>query len=338
MKFQEIPYHQVPWAELDRYDDRTFCQRRHWINFICETQNGRPIVARLVDVGNTVGYFTGVIVRKFGMRVMGSPFPGWTTPFMGFNLQPGVPRMDAVRALIPFVFRELGCIHLELNDPQLIPSDVEPFGFSIHRGTTFVSDLSMSEDELFGRMKSACRRCIRKAAKSSVIVEQAAPDGFAEDYYNQLSDVFAKQNLRPTYDQDRVASLIRNVHPSGDLLLLRARDEKGRSIATGIFPGFGNTSLFWGNASLRQFQQVRPNEAIHWHAMRYWKDRGVVSHFWGGGGDYKEKYGGTRVETTHYRLSRLRAIGLARDAAYKLYYLPRQLKREAYLRLIGRRR
>jgi hypothetical protein len=336
MKCELVPFDQVAWAELDRFSDRVFSQRRKWLDFVVETSGGRPVVARLDDGGATVGYFTGVIVRRLGVRIMGSPFPGWTTPYMGFNLAPGVPRADAVAALLPFVFRELGCLHLELADPHLGAEDVARFGFETHVGTTFVSDLSQDEETLFSLMDSACRRCVRKAEKSGVQVEEAGPDGFADEYYAHLVDVFAKQQLRPTYGPERVASLVRHVHPSGDLLLLRARDADGRSIATGIFPGFNRMSYFFGNGSLRQFQGVRPNEAIHWSAMRSWKARGIHSHYWGGGGQYKEKYGGHRIETRHFRLSRFAVVGLARDLARKLYYLPRVVKRNRHLRRIRR--
>jgi lipid II:glycine glycyltransferase (peptidoglycan interpeptide bridge formation enzyme) len=232
------------------------------------------------------------------------------------------------------VFRELGCLHLELADPQLDARDVARFGFETHVGTTFVSDLVQDEATLFAVMDSACRRCVRKAQKSGVTIEEAGPEGFADEYYAHLVDVFAKQQLRPTYGPERVASLVRHVHPTGDLLLLRARDAAGRSIATGIFPGFNRMSYFFGNGSLRQFQGVRPNEAIHWSAMRYWKARGIQHHYWGGGGQYKEKYGGHRIETRHFRLSRFALVGLARDLARRLYYLPRAMKRNRYLRRI----
>src|SRR3546814_11089406 len=38
---------------------------------------------------------------------------------------------------------------------------------------------------------------------------------------------------------------------------------------------------------------LRPNQALHWHAMRYWKARGVILHDWGGTGAYKQNYGTT---------------------------------------------
>jgi hypothetical protein len=338
LKFEGMPLAEVEWSLLDQFEDRTFCQRRRWLEFIQQTQRGQIVVARLDDAGTTVGYFTGIVVRRLGVSIMGSPLPGWTTPYLGFNLVPGLPRAEAVGALLPFVFRELGCLHLELADPFLTRSDVARFGFETQVGTTFMSDLRVDEDRLFSRMDSSTRRAIRKSEKSGVMIEEASSDGFADEYYGHLIDVFAKQQLRPTYDLRRVDRLIRNVHPSGDLLLLRARGPDGRSIATGIFPGFNRQSHFWGNASLRESQILRPNEAIHWYAMRYWRSRGIVAHNWGGGGDYKAKYGGDRVETLQFRLSRYAVIGVARELARTAYYLPRTLKRTRYLRRVEQKR
>ncbi len=132
---------------------------------------------------------------------MGSPFPGWTTPYLGFNLLPGVPRADAVRALLPFVFDDLGCLHLELSDPLISRSDVRPLGFEADLGTTYISDLCEDTTTLFGRMDSSARRAIRKAEKSGVTIEEASEIGFADEYYTHLLDVFAKQQLRPTYER-----------------------------------------------------------------------------------------------------------------------------------------
>ena len=205
MRFEKVPVDDVDWSHLDAFEDRTFSQRSGWLEFVRQAQRGEIVVARLIDGEETVGYFTGIVVRRFGVRIMGSPFA------------------------------------------------------------------------LFARMESSARRAIRKSEKCGVTVEEASPEGFADEYYAHLVDVFAKQQLRPTYDRARVERLIRNVHPSGDLLLLRARDPDGRSIASGIFPGYNRRSYFWGNGSLREHQILRPNEAIHWSAMRYWRGRGMVA-------------------------------------------------------------
>lgn len=326
MKFEREPYDLVNWDLLDSFEDRTFSQLRAWLDFVCETQGGEPVIARLHDAGTTLGFFTGVLIKKLGINILGSPFPGWTTPYMGLNLYPHIPRSEAVAALIPFVFRDLNCHHLEIADPFLQREDMAKLGFQVREGRTFRSDLTMSQDDLFARMDSACRRCIRKSAKSGVLIEEVGPDGFASEYYSQLKDVFAKQNLSPTYTEYRVEALVRHLHPTGNLMLLRARDPEGRGIATGIYPGFNKISLFWGNASFRQHQIMRPNEALHWHAMKHWKSRGMKWHYWGNGGDYKRKYGGDELAFMEFRLSRGATIAFARDTAKTLYYFGRHIR------------
>lgn len=121
--------------------------------------------------------------------------------------------------------------------------------------------------------------------------------------------------------------LIDYVYPSGDLLLVRAREPGGNSIATGIYAGFGRLSFFWGNASWREHQFLRPNEALHWFALRYWKDRGMWHHEWGGEGAFKARFRGTPFAIPAFRKSRYKFIQYARDTAVRAYYLPRELRK-----------
>ena len=164
---------------------------------------------------------------------------------------------------------------MEVSDPNFSFEDGEAAGFKTEYYASYRTDLTRSEEDLFDGMESACRRCIRKAEKSGLKIEEAHGLAFADEYYEQLKDVFAKQSLVPTYSVERVRALVRNVEPSGNILLLRARDPEGKCIATGIYPGFNQIAEFWGNASFRAHQNLRPNEACHWYAMRYWKKRGA---------------------------------------------------------------
>ena len=282
---------EVRWSEIDRYEDRSVFQTREWIAFVSESQNALPVIMELFEDKDVAGYFTGLTFTRFGIKVLGSSFPGWTTPYMGFNLKPGVSRRAALAAVEEMAWNELKCAHIEISDPYFTVEDGERLGFATEFYHSYRSDLRQSEEALLNGMESACRRCIRKAEKSGVVIEESDDLDFAHEYFAQLQDVFAKQGLVPTYDVERVRSLIRNVKPSGNLLLLRARDAGGKCIATGIFPGFNKIAEFWGNASWRASQNLRPNELIHWYAMRYWKRRGAEFYDWGGQGEYKEKYG-----------------------------------------------
>jgi hypothetical protein len=302
----------------------TIFQTQAWLSFISKTQHGELVVAALKEGRQTIGYFTGLIVEKFGLRILGSPFPGWSTDYMGLMLSSEMDRRHAVQALIGFAFHELRCVHLEMMDRNLTVNNLIGLGiqYEVYKG--FEVDLTLDEDELFSNMTSACRRCIRKAEKEGVVIEEAHDLGFADEYYAQLRDVFARQGLTPTYDIERVRQLIALVQPSGHLLLLRARDRYGRCIATGIFPHMNEVMYFWGGASWRRHQLSRPNEAIQLGAMRIGKQRGLRTYDMGGGGEYKRKYGGSEIEVPWFRKSKYPWIRHLRDLAQQSQRLNQQ--------------
>ena len=317
MRLRRLPLDAVDWASLDAFPGRVVFQTKEWLSFLAETQRGDPVVAALEDGAETVGYFTGMVVRRSGLRILGSPFPGWTTMYMGFNLPEDVPRRAAAEALLDLAFGPLRCVHVEVRDHALTAKDLLALGFEAKPFTTYLVDLIGSEEDVWARLKSSCRGRVRKAEKSGVVIEEATDLGFADDYVAQLHDVFVKQSLVPTYGADRVRALIRNLLPTGRLLLLRARDSEGRCIATGIFPAMSGTMYFWGGASWREHQHRSPNEALLWHAMRHWKARGTTTFDMGGGGDYKRKYGGELVQIPSFARPRFRLLGELRDVAQR---------------------
>ena len=323
--FERVDIRDDDWpVKIDIKQVGTIYQTPAWLAFLSSTQSGEPVVAAVKEGRRTIGYFTGLIIQKFGARILGSPFPGWTTDYMGFALSDSADRRQAVQALIDFAFKELGCVHLEIMDRNLTVGHLSGLGVQhrVYRG--FEIDLTRDEDELFSNMTSACRRCVRKAEKEGVLVEEAHDLEFADEYYAQLKDVFAKQNLVPTYDIERVRQLIRHVHPTGHLLLLRARDRQGRCIATGIFPHMNGVMYFWGGASWRQLQLLRPNEAIQWHAMKLGKQKGIRTYDMGGGGAYKRKYGGSEIAVPWFRKSKYPWLRYLRDTAQQSHKMKQE--------------
>ena len=330
LEFHRVPFDQVDWELLDSYPDRVLTQRRGWLEFVSAITGGEIVVAQIEQDGQTAGFYSGILFRRCGVPILGSPFRGWNTAYMGFNLHPDISRVEAVRGLDRFALRQLGCLHYEVIDRWLQPNGVDELGVTFDVYPAIGTDLTRSEEELFANMDSACRRAIRKSEKSGITIEHAGPEGFAEEYYTHLLDVYAKQDMKPSYPLDRVRKLVEHVYPSGDLLLARVRDPEGRSIATGIYPGFRTFSFFWGNGSLRPYQILRPNEALHWHAMRHFKSKGVPLHDWGGNATYKAKYGVSTFKVVALRKARFGVIQYARDIAEKIYSYPRHLRRTRY--------
>jgi hypothetical protein len=315
LRLSRIDIDRAPCAE--QYNDHTIFQTREWLKFVSEAQHAEPVTA-LVRNGNCdVGIFTGLVVNRLGIRILGSPFPGWTTSYMGFNLDPSISRAGVLAALEQFAFRELACIHVEVMDRRLTIRDFEQAGYKYRTLDTYEVDLSRDEEELFIAMDPACRRCIRKGVKNGVRVEAAFDASFVDEFYAQLVEVFVRQKLAPTYSKERVRLLVEHLVPTGRLLLARVVDERGTCIATGIFPAVNGTMYFWGGASRKEYLSLRPNEALHWYAMRYWKVRGITKYDMGGEGEYKRKYGGQAISVPWGRKSKyplvdcLRGCGLA---------------------------
>jgi hypothetical protein len=114
-----------------------------------------------------------------------------------------------LQALERFAFQDLACFHFEVVDRYLTNEDGRRAGLPPSRpAPSYETGLRQSEEMLFSRMKSACRRCI---------------------------------TLQRRY------------------------------IATGIYPALNTIADFWGTAGVKEGQHLRPNEALHWHAIPYWK-------------------------------------------------------------------
>ncbi len=323
LRLTRIDADQVP--DLESFADRTLFQTAPWLRFIALTQNAEPVLARLTDDDQTVGWFTGLTTRKYGLPVLGSPFPGWTTAYMGFNLLPHISRPAVLPALETFAFRELDCLHFELMDRRLTFADIAPaaYAHSSHHG--FEVDLRPPRADLLAAMTPACRRNIRKAEREGLRAEASVEAGFVNEYYSQLEGVFARQRLAPTYPRSRVRALLENLLPGGNLLLVRVRTRSGETIASGIFPAQFGSMYFWGGASRPEAQILRPNELLHWFAMCYWKERGMTRYDMGGGGEYKRKYGGREIAVPWIRRSRYPGLGMLRQTARGLFRFRQRL-------------
>ena len=306
---------------IDSLRNRNVFRTTEWLDFVARTQGAEPVVAQVERDGEPVGAFTGLIVKRFGIRILGSPFQGWMTGPMGFSLADGVSRPEATKALSRFAFRKLGCLHLELMDRQAGFDELAPVGARLDRFPTYELDLTQTEDELFANMTSACRRAVRKSEKMGVRVEEAHGVEFADEYYDQLLAVYEHQGRgqKPPYGVERVREMIRCVEPSGNLLMLRALTPDDERIATAIFPAREDFAYFWGGAMWRTHQAYRPNEAIFRHAIKHFRQDGVQIFDLGGGAPYKRKFGGPEVLIPYVRKSRIPGLLPLRDLAAHVY-------------------
>ena len=323
--FSPVDFASPEWKTRADFPGRTIYQHPAWISFVAETQNATPVVADLHDGNDKVGFFTGLTVRHLGLRVLGSPFPGWSTAYMGFHLRKGIPHKDAMDALARFAFKEMGCAHLEYMNRSCSVEQAEDIGYEFNLYTSFEVDLRPETKQILANMAHEKRTNLRKAERNGLQVEEATDIAFADEYYAQHSEIFRRQSLAPTYSLERVRCLIKHLLPTGNLLLLRVRDREGRCIATNISLGEKTRAYMWGAASLQQYQILRPNELIFWHAFQYWKSRGAEFMDLTGNSDYKARYGAYRIHLPWIHKSKYPLLAQLRDSARQLFRVKQHL-------------
>lgn len=315
LRLEPVPLDDVPWSELEARPDATVAQTRAWLAFLAEAQHADPVAARVLDGEEVVGWYRGAVASRLGIRVLGSPLRGWATGAMGFVLDPGVDRPGAIAALRPFAFGHLRCVHLEVADGGVAPDQVAATGLHPEELPGWQLDLRREEDDLLAGMNQMARRNIRKAEGAGVRIEVVEPhdvDGFVADHAALAVEVFARRGRTPPTGPDRVAALVRHLAPTGHLLLVRAVGPDGRTWSTGIFAGLPTgTAGFWTGATSRS-APAPSSEALMWAAMRWWRDRGATCFDLGGGGPYKEKFGGEPHALVRLHGSRFGALDTAR--------------------------
>jgi CelD/BcsL family acetyltransferase involved in cellulose biosynthesis len=292
-----------------------------WLEYLAASQGAEPVVAEVSVEGRAVGYFVGAIVRRLGVRVLGSPLRGWGTQCMGFLLDDGVDRRAVADALIPFAFHDLGCLHVELADRKLSKEHMDGSTYTVELGTSYSIDLTKSEDALLQAMQSKTRQKIRKALRGQLRIDDTTDAAFADEFHAFLTETFARQGIGPTYDVGRVRQLIESLHGTGLLLLLRVRSPEGKVLAAGISVGGRRVAVSWGLAMDRSDDDLNPAQLLWWETIRRWRERHVSFFDMGGGGEYKEKYGPEETVTAQFLRSRWPIIQVARNGVRWLAHM-----------------
>ncbi len=311
-------------ADRSRRPEHTVFQSTAWLSFLSATQRCRPVVAAVLDGSTPVGWFTGAVVRKLGLPILGSPFPGWSTSYLGFDLDAGTDRGRAAEALVRFAFGPARCVHVEVLDRWLTPDLARAAGFTVEAGSALDGwelDLTPDVDRLFGGLSSSARWGVRKAGRNGVTIDVADLSSAADrrdlagEYHRQLVEVFARRGRRVPYDRERVESLLGHVGAAGQLVGLRAVATDGTCVATGLFPWDRRAMYFWGGASTALGRSLLANDALLWGAIARARGLGCTAFDFGGGGSFKAKFGGEPLSVPWARRSRWPGLEGARHLA-----------------------
>ena len=306
---------------------QTIFQTSMWLEFLKKNQHIKPVVLEL-SVKDVCALFVGGIIKKCGFKILGSPFEGWLTPDMGFIRIAKIDCNEAVKAVSDYAFKTLKCHMVQITDKEISTADLDK---SIKYTTDKLLriDIDKPEDNILEGFKKNGRRDVRAAQrKGAEFVQVPFDEEFAENYYNQLIDVFAKQNLKPFYTKEKLMDLADTLEYYPErVYAAEARLENGECIATVFTLGYQEWAYFTGAASYREYQKYLPNEGLFWEFAKHWSENGIKNLDLSGYREYKLKYNPEIIEVPVIQTEKYPGVIFLKNSAKKCVEILRDFKK-----------
>ena len=268
----------------------------HWVNFIKNEVNGEFIGLRITSANGDQHFFVGIAFKKYGIRIVGAPFPGWGTSYMGI-ISNGVISAELISSLLDYLFNKFPISYIQITSRQEISGTADLKRCEISRINSLIIDLSKGIDRLYHDLKGDCRTFLRQFdSKAGSITEEHPDSKFIDLFYEQLVQVFKRQGMVPTHSYVRIKNMFNYISKGEiDVLCLKAKDDNDKPIATSVFFGLNGTCYYWAGASSTDGQHFRPNESMIWYAIKHFDKKGYKSFDMMGERDYKLKFSPEKV-------------------------------------------
>lgn len=314
------------WAKIEATYDSCVYKTKDWYDALFISNKVELIIIEISHNNQVLGWFTGGIIKKFGFKIIASPFEGWGTSYQGLSLLQETSksdRIDIILELKDFLFQKKDTLFFQLSDWQLDNEDLLGTGIYTEQINSYMLDITPSIDALFKSFKQkSCQYSIHKAQKNGIIVREPIDlITFGHEYYKQLEDVFIKQNLKPTYDENRVQTILSKMDKNKNMVVLEAlHPESKKSMACVIFFYHNELAFYWGASSWREYQKFCPNELLIFESLKVLKARGCKILEMEGIRTYKEKYNPIRYSKPKLIFARFKFLITAKHLAKNSYY------------------
>lgn len=328
IEFKKINIDEIDEVEFNNFEDKLIFQTKEWINFLMDTQKGCPIILRITDDDELVGYFTGFLFKKFGIKIVGSPFRGWTTLYMGVNLKRNskYERAFLAKKIWKYLKKEYHCLYFEMIDRFITEQEARKYNIRFDFQGSLIKDISGDENELLSSVSKHCKKHIKYFEKNGAIVTIEKPnDEFAELYYSQLEKVFGYQGLSPSYDLKRVKSLLNNLKKKDYVVCLKASLPSGECLGTTIGFGYNGICYTWGSTNIRSDKDYKQSQGLRWNMMKYWRSKKCFDYDFAGIREYKMKFNPIEIQIPRLIFTSFVPLIWARNLAQKIYWIKNSL-------------
>jgi len=245
-----------------------------------------------------IGALPIIFVKKYLLKVIGSPVRHSLMPFIGLAFNDGRFE-DCFNALLKYTKAAKANI-FTLTQGELFsfdPKFIVRFQHKIF--TTAVISLRQTDEELWKNIKSETRNRIRKGEKNNFEISGDQSHEIINDYLSLRSEMYQKQGMKYESSNKFLLDVLTNLSKDSYRLLSITHD--GKLISAGVFLLFNKVCYYWDGVSRSDYNKLCPNNVLHWNIINWAKSTGFLWYDLGGTNtptiaNFKKGYGGTTKE------------------------------------------
>jgi CelD/BcsL family acetyltransferase involved in cellulose biosynthesis len=313
------------WDEtVARFANRRIFHKTCWLRYLETVTSGKALFLVYEKEGEVVGCLPGLLLRRGGLRLFGSPLAGWQTESMGPAFDESrISASEISQPLADFLRKAYGVHHVELTSAHMDEDTMGSLRFRGRQVSTYrVPLFPGDEGRALSAVRSKTRNQLRKAIKLGLRARIETEESFVDEFYDQMKEVFRRRGKSIPFTRGRVLECFRHLKTGGNLLALSVRlpDETETCIATGLFMIDERELHLWGWAHRTSYRWYCPMELLTWTAMQRGMERGCLTLDMAGGGDAKLKFGAVPDQTLRqWMWSRYQFVAALRSGAERLY-------------------
>ncbi|GLI51892.1 hypothetical protein TSYNTROOL_19780 [Tepidanaerobacter syntrophicus] len=136
--------------KISKFKNKTIYHTYEWLEFIEESQGLEKILYEITINEKVEGYLPGFIIKKGPIKIFGSPFPGWTTPYMGPLINENISQ-ELLFSEIKKLMNKEDYHYAEFCNRSLDIGEAKKQKFIIEKGTTYISEVKSTPEEILFR-------------------------------------------------------------------------------------------------------------------------------------------------------------------------------------------
>ena len=179
----------------------------------------------------------------------------------------------------------------------------------MHPETTWLLDITKSEDEIFKEMRKTHRNLIRRAGKEGVEIVQGVDEKYLKSFYKIHLETVSRHKFIP-FAYDYIKEEINSFKNDNQISIFSAK-YKNEIISSAVIVFYGNQAFYHHGASSSKYSKIPASYLVLWEAIKEAKKRnkkvfnfyGIVEnkpkHPWFGLSKFKKGFGGYKKELLH---------------------------------------